>query len=117
MNGHTFLHVLPGMALFFLSTNNAPAATFDIANGDVAGLNHFGGGIYNDHAALTIINCTLAGNSAKIAYGSGDGGAIYNNGKSAGQATLTVKNSTFSDNMAAGYGGGIYNDGDLGGSA
>ncbi len=93
-----------------------------------------GGGIYNDHATLTVSNCTVNGNSAEdgggiyndhamltvskstisgnLNYGGtlgGAGGGIFNNG-SGGSATLTVSDSTLSDNSAgAGQGGGIYN--------
>ena len=54
-----------------------------------------GGGIYNDHATLTVDKCTLSGNAAGWR-----GGGIYNDGLNAG-ATLTVTNSTFSGNWAA----------------
>src|SRR2546421_7192053 len=64
-----------------------------------------GGGIYNDHAILTIANCTITGNRAQ------DGGGIFNNGVGAGAAQLTVTNSTISGNSAASGGGGIVNDG------
>jgi len=67
-----------------------------------------GGGIYNDHATLTVANCTLSGNTNFV---SGClGGAIFNNGFQ-GTATLIVKNSTFSGNGGGGYGGGIASDG------
>ena len=75
-----------------------------------------GGGIYNDHATLTMNNCTLSGNSAIW------GGGIYNAGfNPGGSAALTVSNSTVSGNSAnqtiGRGGGGIYNDGDNNGSA
>src|SRR5207249_4549577 len=69
-----------------------------------------GGGIYNDHATLTVSRCTLSGNSA-----SSDGGGIYNAGVE-GNATLTLSASTLSGNSASHDGGGIYNDA-RGGSA
>ncbi|MEZ4709298.1 MAG: tandem-95 repeat protein [Caldilineaceae bacterium] len=56
-----------------------------------------GGAIYND-GALTLINSTLAGNTAT------NGGAIFN----ATVSTVTVVNSTFSDNTASNSGGAIY---------
>ena len=62
-----------------------------------------GGGIYNT-GVLTIVNCTLCGNSTNGSYGYG--GGIYNMG------VLTAANSTFSGN-SAGYGGGIYTRGTL----
>jgi CSLREA domain-containing protein len=75
-----------------------------------------GGGIYNDHATLTISNCTISGNSATNA-----GGGIYNNGSGGGgNATLHIVNSTISGNSPApgGFaGGGIFNDAESGGSA
>jgi hypothetical protein len=69
-----------------------------------------GGGVLNDHATLTISNCSLTGNSSYY------GGAIYSDG-SAGGATLAVLNSSVSDNYAYFAGGGIYNDAHNGGSA
>ena len=64
-----------------------------------------GGGIYNDHATLTLNNCTISGNTAD----QGSGGGIYNDGYG-GSATLTVTNCTISGNSAW-PGGGIYNYG------
>src|SRR6266568_4153903 len=63
------------------------------------------GGIYNDHATLTVSDCTISGNAGP--YG---GGGIYNFGEF-GDATLTVSNSTLSGNFteATGDGGGILN--------
>jgi hypothetical protein len=55
---------------------------------------------------LTVVNCTVSGNSTS---GSSDkGGGIYNGG------TATIANSIISGNSsdaASGSGGGIYNDG------
>ena len=63
------------------------------------------GGIYNDHAALTVSNCVVRRN-----WG-GYGGGAYNDG------TLTIINSTITENCACdtgvAYGGGVYNDGTL----
>lgn len=70
-----------------------------------------GGGIYNDHATMTVSNCTLTGNSAPL----GDGGGIHNDG-SGGSASLRIVNSILSGN-SAGDGGGIYNDGCCSGNA
>ena len=78
-----------------------------IINGSASGL--YGGGIYNDHALLDVINCTLSGNSANAPNGAG--GGIYNDA-SYGTATLWVSNCTLSGNSAVnGYGGGICNEG------
>jgi hypothetical protein len=66
------------------------------------------GGIYNDHATLTVSNCNLRDNLA------GRGGGIYNDAFFQGSATLTILNSAVTNNCACqaggGYGGGIYND-------
>src|SRR5580765_1539425 len=78
-----------------------------IINGSASGL--YGGGIYNDHALLDVINCTLSGNSANASNGAG--GGIYNDA-SYGTATLWVSHCTLSGNSAVnGYGGGICNEG------
>ncbi|MCL2347719.1 MAG: right-handed parallel beta-helix repeat-containing protein, partial [Planctomycetaceae bacterium] len=53
----------------------------------------WGGGIYNERSALTVINCTISGNTSQA-------GAIYNLG-----GALTIINCTISGND----GGGIYN--------
>jgi hypothetical protein len=65
----------------------------------------FGAGIYNDHATLTVSNCTVSGN-----YNTYDrGGGILNDGGS-GSATLTIINSTVSANTCEqGGGAGISN--------
>ncbi len=116
-----------------------------ITNGSESGNN--GGGIYNDHAKLTLSQCTLSGNSAGGGGGgifsnaqtssassiasltvvnctisgnssSEDGGGIFNFGAGFGNATLEIFNSTLSGNSAAlARGGGIVNDGGAFGSA
>jgi N-acetylneuraminic acid mutarotase len=60
-----------------------------------------GGGIYNDHAVLTLNNCTISDNSATGNLG----GGIHNDGTNIGQATLQINNSLITNNS-----GGIYND-------
>ena len=83
-----------------------------ITNGSASGL--YGGGIYNDHSTLSVINCTLSGNSADAPTG-GNGG-IYNDA-SYGTASLWVLNCTLSGNSAVyGCGGGICNEGYNGGA-
>jgi hypothetical protein len=68
----------------------------------------WGGGIYNDHATLTLSNCTISGNSTPT-DSFGQGGGIFNDG-SFGSAPLTVSNCTISGNSAVpGTGGGITN--------
>jgi hypothetical protein len=56
-----------------------------------------GGGIHNDHATLTLNNCTVTANN---------GGGIYNDAENAGGALLEIDDSSVTDNS----GGGIYND-------
>src|SRR5947208_4724826 len=86
---------------------SAGISGLSIVNGSASGL--YGGGIYNDHSTLSVINCTLRDNSA--ASGGGIGNESYQ-----GTATLTVLNSTLSGNSAD-SGGGIYSEGQLDGSA
>jgi hypothetical protein len=66
-----------------------------------------GGGIYNDHATLTINDCVVTHNQTVW------GGGIYNDGRFT-SASLTILNSTIDRNCAClsggGVGGGIYND-------
>ena len=81
--------------VFYISSGDVTISGLTITNGTAAG----GGGILNDHATLTISNCTLSGNSATGNFG----GGIYNNG-----GTLTISASTLSGNSAA-IGGGIDN--------
>ena len=76
-----------------------------IFNGSAPPPNRIGGGIYNDHAKLTLNSCTISGNSAD----QGTGGGIYNDGHD-GSATMTINNSTISGNSAW-PGAGICNDG------
>jgi hypothetical protein len=120
----------------------AAIAGLTITNGTVSSDFGAGGGIYNDHAVLTLSDCIVSGNSAT--YGGGifnegfsgsatltlnnctvggnwglqhagigsPGGGISNSGFS-GNAAVTLNNSTVSGNSAS-YGGGIYNDGTSG---
>lgn len=69
---------------------------------------NFGGGIYSDHATLTVRNCVISNNSAS------QGGGIYSNGEGPGSATLRVTDCTFSGNSAGLPGGAINNDGENG---
>lgn len=77
-----------------------------ITNGSAIGAfpANAGGGIYSDHAQLTVSNCTLNGNSARF------GAGIFSNSKDGGSATLTVNNTTLSSNSGQ-YGGGIFSGG------
>jgi hypothetical protein len=63
-----------------------------------------GGGIYSDHARLTVTSCVLSGNSARY------GGGVFYNSTDPEATPLTINNSTISNNSAI-YGGGIFNDG------
>ena len=69
-----------------------------------------GGGVFVDHATLTINNCSVDSNLAEL------GGGIYNDG--GGSTPLRIVNSTIRFNLAVGgasggFGGGIYNNGTL----
>jgi hypothetical protein len=88
-----------------------PAPNWEITSVSLGTENKNGGGIYNDHAVLTVSNLTLSGNAA------GRGGGIFNDGSSTGSATLTIFSSTLSGNSADDRGGGIYNSGDSGSAA
>ncbi|PYR95243.1 MAG: hypothetical protein DMG16_30680 [Acidobacteria bacterium] len=118
----------------------AAIAGLTITNGNA----NPGGGISNESSTLTVRNCTISGNSAPGAFGTGggiyndvafsngtlevlnctirgnsagdNGGGIYNYGGSM-IATLKVVNSTLSGNSAHFYGGGIYTISAYGGSA
>jgi predicted outer membrane repeat protein len=88
----------------------ATIAGLSITNGFVSSNFGAGGGIYNDHAVLTLSDCTISGNSATY------GGGIFNEGFS-GSATLILNNCTVSGNWGLVHpgigspGGGIYNHG------
>ena len=96
---------------------NSNSTVFTVSSGvntTIAGLTishgtgNSGGGIFNDHATLTVSNCAFNGNHAQF------GGAIYNASTFSGSSTLTVIGSTFSLNTAGDTGGAIYNDGESG---
>jgi len=85
---------------------NAKSTVFHVAPGEtvtisgltiINGYTDSGGGIHNDHAVLTLNNCTITDNQ---------GGGIYNNAENSGGALLEINNSLVTDNS----GGGIYND-------
>jgi hypothetical protein len=104
---------------------NASSRVFHIASGKTVSINDLtitngtasgnrpadqGGGIYNDHAALAINNCTITSNQA------GFGGGVYNDASSSGYASLTISSSVLTGNSAQ-FGGATYNDGFDGGNA
>jgi len=81
----------------------SPGATLDgffILDGNADGRfpNDLGGGLYNPGGALTVVNCTLQGNTGAF------GGAILNLG-----APLTLVNTQLIGNRAFVSGGGLYN--------
>jgi len=82
-----------------VSSQTVTISGLTIANGHVS---DSGGGIYNDHAMLTLNDCIISDNSAT----SNLGGGIHNNGENVGHATLQINNSLITNNS----GGGIYND-------
>jgi predicted outer membrane repeat protein len=86
--------------VFHIGSNTVVSlSSLIITNGSRTNLGASGGGIWNDHATLTINNCAIVGNSANSVGGSG-GGIV-----SAGN--LQILNSLLSNN-AARSGGGIY---------
>ena len=99
--------------VFYISPGKTVAISgLTITNGN--GNFDVGGGIWNDHATLTVSNCTLSGNFSYL------GGGIFNGGQFGGSATLTINNSTLSGNYTgdalggSGMGGGIANWGEFG---
>jgi hypothetical protein len=84
----------------------ATIAGLTITNGNAG--NGGGGGISNESSTLTVSNCTIRGNSAPDAFGTG--GGIYND-VAFSNGTLVVLNCTISGNSAGDNGGGIYNYG------
>jgi hypothetical protein len=70
----TVFHVAPG--------ETVTISGLTIINGYTTGP---GGGIHNDHAALTFNNCTITGNQ---------GGGIYNDAENSGGALLEINNSS-----------------------
>ncbi|HEV3261499.1 MAG TPA: right-handed parallel beta-helix repeat-containing protein [Gemmataceae bacterium] len=83
---------------------NVSGLTIADGTGIIVDGDNVGGGIYNDHADLTLSSCTVAGN---VVREFGSGGGIYNR-----SGTLTLNSSTVSGNVAGngnvGQGGGIY---------
>ncbi len=73
----TVFHVAPG--------ETVTISGLTIINGYAAGS---GGGIHNDHAALTLNNCTITGNQ---------GGGIYNDAANSGGALLEINNSSVTE--------------------
>ena len=91
-----------GRVFYIGSAKIVTVSGLTVTNGAAPAPNRWGGGIYNDHATLTLSNCTISGNSAD----QGNGGGIYNDGSG---ATLTISNCTISGNSAW-PGGGLFNN-------
>jgi hypothetical protein len=64
-----------------------------------------GGGMYNWHSTLSLSNCTLDSNTARVSAGSARGGGILNNCYITDNKASASSDSTFS---AFAAGGGIY---------
>lgn len=94
-------HVVTGSGTDHTTVLDGFTITRGYANGDSALGHNLGGGMYNDHGDLTLVNCIFSGNSANY------GGGMYNTWYS--DPTLT--NCAFSDNSALADGGGMYNEG------
>jgi hypothetical protein len=92
--------------VFHIGTGNGVVISgMTITNGNTCCSSPNGGGIYNDHAALTINDCAISGNVAI------NGGGVYNDGAN-GVARAVINNTTFTNNSASnGDGGAIYNSG------
>ncbi len=77
-----------------------------------------GGGIYNN-GALTLVDCTVSGNTAAAGgaiCNSGPGyisGGYYGGPTGGSSVALPVTDCTFSDNSATLYGGGILDLGEI----
>jgi len=89
-------HVIAGLTVV--------AQDLTISNGLAPGFEN-GGGILFGGSALSLINCTVSGNST-----ANEGGGIST---SVGNQTLRIESSTLSGNYAGDYGGGIANSGTL----
>ena len=71
----------------------------DISNNEAT---YHGGGIQSDSGGLTLVNCTVTGNTARSESIQPGGGGIYAaNG-------VRMANTLIAGNYAAGHGGGIY---------
>lgn len=88
-------HLIPGRSVTIqgLTISNGLAPEFGCA-----------GGILDEGSSLSLVNCTVSGNSTD-----GTGGGICVDAN----ATLTIESSTLSGNYAGDYGGGLANGGTL----
>src|SRR5205807_9961442 len=80
-----------------------------IMNGDACCIHPYdlGGGMYNDHTALTLSNCIISGN-----FADSRGGGLYNDGSN-GNASAQIEGCVFLINSSY-AGGAIFNNGDSG---
>ena len=108
-NTSRVFHITPGKNVILdgLTVTNG-AASIELDNFPA----NAGGGIYSDHANLTLKNCAVTNNVARF------GAGIFNSSKDGGSANLTIDNSTISNNSArdivgymGAYGGGIFSGG------
>lgn len=99
--------------VFRVTAGHLTISGVTIANGNAAASSPTsGGGIYNDHASVTLRNCAVTGNVGA------QGGGIYNQGASSGEARFTAESCTLNGNSATlSAGGAIYSHGVNGGSA
>ncbi len=97
-DGRVF-HVAPGRTVTI--------SALTIRNGNANGESFpddSGGGVYNDHATVTLSDCAINSNSAFTF-----GGGVFND-----HATVTLNNCTLNDNFADNTGGALYSDGSSG---
>ena len=96
--------------VFHISTGTtATISGLTIKNGVATGNypDNSGGGIYNDHATLTVNDCAITGNFASV--GGGINNDAFNPNHENVHAVLTINNSIFTENSVDGNGGAIYN--------
>jgi hypothetical protein len=93
----------PEFRIFTVGQNgNLTLRQTQVTGGSLAGESR-GGGLYRRSGTLTLIGCTISGNSAYL------GGGVANSSLA---GTLTITNSTVSGNTASGNlgGGGLFNN-------
>ena len=108
-NTSRVFHITPGLSVTLDSlTITNGAASIELDNFP----ENAGGGIYSDHANLTLKNCLVTNNVARF------GAGIFSSSKDGGNATLTINDSTISNNSArevlgyiGAYGAGIFSGG------
>ena len=97
-------HVMPG--------HSVEIDGLTISGGHITGDN--GGGILNDNSTLTIIHCTVNGNTIVSASANNSGGGIYNSGTmTLNQVIVNNNNAVFGGDGGVPSGGGISNTGTM----